>query len=85
MPMRNTKDVTVPKDNLIVYKDYYWLCEEGKPQNACFFGSSPQCNKDKRVAEMVLNNCYADAKCISIIFIEIAYVPIRNSICGVNY
>lgn len=71
----HTKDVTKPIDGLVIKKDCFWLCEDGDPERALFFWKTPQCNKDKRVAEWSLNNTYKAHDNIQIVFIELAYVP----------
>lgn len=75
----NTKDVTIPKEGLVVYKDAYWLCVNGDPTQALFFGSSPQCNKNKTIQEWAMKqDQYAKRGNLSIVFIETAFVPNRN-------
>jgi hypothetical protein len=79
MPTFNTKDVTEPKEGLVVYKDAYWLCVDGDPKRALFFGNSPQCNKDKRIQEWAMKqDQYANRGDLQIIHIETAFVPQRN-------
>lgn len=72
----NTRDVTIPKSGLVVYSNSYWLCEDGDPQKALFYGLSPQCNRNERIVNRVLRNnkLYKD-KNLEVVFIPIAYVP----------
>lgn len=75
-----TKDVTVPKDGLVLKTGNFWLCEDGDPARALFHGQTPQCNKDRRVAEWVLNGAYKAHDNLQIVFIDFAYVPPVDSI-----
>jgi hypothetical protein len=70
-----TKDVTVPKSGLVVNMGSFWICEDGDPTKALFFGQSAQCNKDKRICEWTLNGYYKGHDNLQIVFIEYAYVP----------
>lgn len=71
----NTKDITEPKSGLIVYKDAWWMCENGDPTKALFYGMSPQCNKNKLICEWVIKNKLYEGENIEIIFVETAFVP----------
>jgi len=71
----HTKDVTEPKDGLVIKRDNFWLCEDGDPTCALFFWKTAQCNKDKRVLEWSLKNTYKDHDNLQIVFIDYAYVP----------
>jgi hypothetical protein len=71
----HTIDVTKPKNYATVRKDHYWLCEDGDPTKALFHNEALQCNKDKRIAEWVLNGAYKAHDNIQVVFIEMAYVP----------
>ena len=57
-----------------VMVDHWWLTDaEGRV--ACYRGSSPQCNRDKRVADIIINSFdWAEG----IIQIPIAYVGRNN-------
>lgn len=79
MPIFNTKDVTEAKDGLVVYKNAYWLCVDGSPQHALFFGNAPQCNANIKVQEWALKqDQYSKRGDLQIVFIETAFVPQRN-------
>lgn len=79
MPIFNTKDVTEPKDGLVVYKDAHWLCVNGDPKRALFYGNSPQCNRNVKVSEWTLKqDQYAKRGDLQIIYIETAFVPQSN-------
>lgn len=76
MPKFNTKDVTKPKEGLVVMKAAYWLCVDGDPTKALFFGNAPQTNKDKRIPEWSLKqDRYKAVGNLQIIYIETAYAP----------
>ena len=70
-----TRDVTQPIEGLEVRKNCYWLCEKGNPTKALFFGTSPQCNRNRKICEMVLKEAYYSDPVIRIIFIRVAYIP----------
>lgn len=75
----NTKDVTQPNDGLVVYRSAYWLCVDGDPTKALFFGSVPQCNKNIKVQEWIIKqDQYAKRGDLQITYIETAFVPQRN-------
>jgi hypothetical protein len=79
MPQFNTKDVTTPNDGLVVYKNAHWLCVNGDPKQALFFGSAPQCNTNIKVQEWAMKqDMYAKRGDLQIVFIETAFVPQRN-------
>jgi len=71
----NTKDVTEPKSGSIVRRGSYWICEDGQEQKALFFGDSPQCNKDVRIAEWVLKHSWKNQENLKVVYIDIAYIP----------
>ena len=76
MVMFRTVDITTPLSGRVVYKDSYWLCEEGNPQKALFYGNTPQCNKSKSIAEHVIkNDLYSNYTKLQVAFIETAFVP----------
>ncbi len=75
------RDVTKPKNGLIVYSNSYWICIDGNPGKALFYGTSPQCNNNKLISETLLKNkqVYPDnLGNLQVVFIEIAFVPQRN-------
>lgn len=74
-----TKDITTPKSGLVIYTTSYWLCVDGDPKQALFYGESPQCNKDKRICEHLLRSgSYAGRIDLQITYVETAFVPQRN-------
>lgn len=76
MPKFNTKDVTEPQEGLVVVKSSHWLCVDGDPTKALFFGNCPQANRNKAVPEWSLNQeRYKAVGNLQIVFIETAYVP----------
>ena len=67
-------DITQPKDGYTVYKDYYWLCKEGLPQQALFYkGVYPQCNKVEAILKRGFDLTSVDYF-VGAVFIPIAYV-----------
>lgn len=74
----STKDVTEPKSGLVCYTESWWICLDGDPKKALFYGSSPQCNKDKRIGEHLLKGDLYKGMNVSIVFIDVAYVPQRD-------
>lgn len=76
MPKFNTKDVTEPKEGLVVVKASHWLCIDGDPTQALFFGSTPQCNRNKAIPEWSLKqDRYKAFGNLQIVYIETAFVP----------
>jgi hypothetical protein len=74
----NLKDITEPKDGLIVYMNAYWLCVDGDPKKALFYHDAPQCNRDKRIQEWMLKEGqYAGRTDLEITHVGIAYAPNR--------
>ena len=75
----NTKDITTPKTGLEVNARSYWLCEDGDPKKALFFGDAPQCNTNKRIVELLLSTLFYQAmNNLQIVYVEIAYVPMMD-------
>lgn len=74
----NTKDVTEPESGLVCYTKSWWTCVDGDPKKALFYGDSPQCNKDKRICEHLLKGDLYKGMSVSIVFINVAYVPQRD-------
>lgn len=67
-------DVTEPKDGYEVYKDYFWLCVDGKPEKALLYkGLYPQCNKSVLALEFGFVKSGLP-KNISVVHIPVAYV-----------
>jgi hypothetical protein len=74
-----TKDVTTPKPGLMVYGPSYWMCEGGDPKKALFYGTSPQCNKNRSMVEHIMNNgLYTGISNLQIVYIETSFVPDRD-------
>jgi hypothetical protein len=80
--MYNTKDITTPKDEDRVYKDYYWYCKEGDPKQSLFWLDVPQCNRNKRILEIHKESgpqkTFIEEGKFEIVFIELAYAPQIN-------
>lgn len=72
----NIQDVTVPRNGYTVYSGNYWLCVDGDPCKALFYGTSPQCNRDKRIGDHMINSdAYGEySGKLQIVFIENAFV-----------
>lgn len=64
-------DITTPKDGCITYVGWYWLTKDGNAFKAKHYGTL-QCNKDKRVVELVYKNLIADG--YEVTHIPVAYV-----------
>lgn len=45
-------DITQPKHGCKVYTNMYWNCIEDETK-ALFYGTTPQCNSDERIMQMV--------------------------------
>lgn len=71
----HTVDVTNPTSYSTVYKEHYWLCEDGDPTRALFFNQTAQCNRDMRICNWIVNGAYKAHDNIQIVFMELAYVP----------
>jgi len=72
----NTRDITIPKEGFFVYKDKYWVCVDGDPAKAVFFGDNPQCNRYDRIVEHgIKTKLYGDMN-VSAVFVETAFVPL---------
>jgi hypothetical protein len=72
----HTIDVTQPIQGRVVMTDQYWLCKDGDPTQAIFFGESAQCNKN----ELILKNFLQYTRDrsdwnVEIVFLEVAYKP----------
>lgn len=78
MPGFNFKDIETPKGGLQVYTNSYWLCENGDTKKALFFNDSPQCNSNKQICEWSFKNKMYQNLNLEIVFVPVAYVPIRN-------
>lgn len=68
------RDVTKASTGKIVYSNYYWICKDGDPKQALYYGDAPQCNLNEDLASK-----YADILdkklnySVSPVFLEIAY------------
>lgn len=66
--------VTTPKDQTTAYVDYWWLTnEDGRV--GLYNGTSPQANKDERVADLVMKNI---AGATGRVLIPVAFVPTQR-------
>lgn len=74
----NFKDIETPKNGLQVYTDSYWLCENGDPKRALFYGDSPQCNSNKLICTHTFQHKMYQNMNLEIVFISVAFVPIRK-------
>ncbi len=74
------KDVSQPFNGAIAYVGYYWMCENGDPSRALFFGDSPQCNKDQRIVNNSIGKdlWQSASKNLSIVHIPVAYLNQRS-------
>ena len=75
----NTKDVSTPRDGYTVYMNRYWVCVDGDPKQALFYGDSPQCNRNKYVPETMLSGgTYKGQRYLEVVFLETAYLQVRR-------
>lgn len=58
-----------------VYVDYWWIITKNK-EVVVFGKSSLQCNKDKRICEMVMKNSYPSDQ-YDLIQIPVMYIPLN--------
>lgn len=77
-PLYNIQDVTKPKNGLVVCENNYWICEDGDPTKAYFFGDSPQSNAKKGISEWVMSRTFNPKDNVSVVHIPIAYIKNRN-------
>lgn len=79
----NTKDITTPKEGLVVMENKYWMCEDGDPAKALFYGNHPQCNQNENVIKYALKeeasmNYAKGFKNLQSVFVKTAFVPQRE-------
>lgn len=67
-------DITDPRAGRIVMKNSYWCCINGDPKQALFYGTSPQCNRNKAVIESITKQLHEAEDNIKVIFVETAFV-----------
>ncbi len=74
----NYKDVTEPKSGWVVLRDHYWICKDGDPTHALFFNNIPQCNLNEKIVNGkcgINRKDLNDVSNLSVVYIDIAYVP----------
>lgn len=70
-------DITKPAENTTPYIDRWWVATAD--DEVLFFTrykrrvGSPQCNRDRRMADGLIETLYPDCK---VLFVPVAYVPI---------
>jgi len=74
----NFKDVTEPATGMTVYRDCYWLCENGDETKALFSGNSPQCNSNKAILEWALARPMYSNMNLQSVFIPLAFAPSQD-------
>lgn len=69
-------DIITPKPGLVVGGPSYWMCKNGDPKQALFFGKSAQRNTNKSVVEHLLksNPIYAKLEGIEIVYVEMSFL-----------
>lgn len=78
-PKLTEQDVTTPKEGLVCYLNSHWLCVDGDPKRAMFFGTSPQANTNEQIGHHLLKtNPIYDGLNLQVVHIPIAYVPNRH-------
>lgn len=77
MSMKKIKlsDVSTPKDGCICYCDRYWSVTENE-EILMYKGFSPQCNREKRIAEHVCNKIHAKKYNATVRFIPVVFLPV---------
>ena len=79
-PTFATRDITEPLQGYTVYTRHWWVCKDGNPAKALFYGDSPQCNVNKRVLEANINYVEQNfAANVSIVFVPVAYLRQRDN------
>jgi len=63
--------ITTPKDGCITYVGWFWLTKDDRAFKSVLYGTL-QCNKDKRVVEVVYKDLIADG--YEVTQIPVAYV-----------
>lgn len=67
------KDVTKAEDGFTIFKNSYWACLNGDPQQALFFKNIfPQCNKNKDLVDRFYGKGLEGVN-IETVFLETAY------------
>lgn len=77
-PKFNFKDISTPTGGLIVYTDTYWMCENGDTKKVLFYDDSPQCNSNRLICEAIFDNKMYESMNLQIVFVPVAFVPIRK-------
>lgn len=52
------RDLCEPKDGHVVRRGCFWICEDGDPNKALFYGDSPQCNLSERLCKHLCSEKY---------------------------
>lgn len=74
----SVQDAITPFDGAIVYKDRWWIIENGNI--LLYRGVSPQCNRDKRVVEKSLQKLYpgSEVKFLETVYLDLLDVFLRD-------
>lgn len=68
------KDITDPKEGYIVFKNRYWVCQDGDPTKALFYKQKyPQCNHNSLVVKNGLES-YPKQYNALVVFVPTAYI-----------
>lgn len=76
MTKYKTVDVSIIKAGRVVVLDTYWLCKNGNPSEAVYYGESAQCNAHKSIADRFVNMTSEKTGWnLEVVFIPVAYRP----------
>lgn len=77
----STRNVRQPFQGAVVRTNAYWVCVEGDPERAVFFGLSPQCN----ASEIFVRSRWGLGRIekatnwkLSVVYIPVAYIPAQE-------
>lgn len=79
MSKYSTIDVSKPTPGRVVMKDKYWLCKDGDPTQAIFYGQTAQCNQYKQIPDRMKE--YTEKQTgwkVGVVFMEFSYRPQIN-------
>lgn len=72
----NFKNIETPDNGEQVYRNHYWLCENGDTEKALFYGNSPQCNTNELICKLMISKKQYQGKNLEVVFVDLAFAPI---------
>lgn len=70
------RDVTQPIPGYITVGSVYWLCKNGDPTQALFWGQFPQYNSNPDTVKHMMNeNMYKEVGGLEMVFMQLSYIP----------